>query len=142
MAEVSAPHSPTILIVEDNHDIATLLVILVKADFAPDHIYRAETLRLALHILQAVQIDLMFIDPSLPDSDGYRTIRTLMDAAPLVPTAVLTGYPVQAHQVRALADGARGYYDKYEVIRDWHKVNLVKQLLAEAKHDGESSPGD
>lgn len=129
---MSEPHVPTILIVEDNADIAILLAHLVRADFAPEQVYQAATLCLALHILRTVPIDMMLIDPSLPDSRGYKTIRTLMEAAPLVATAVLTGYPVQADHDQAVADGAL-YYDKYDLIRDWHKIQVVRQLLADVR---------
>jgi predicted metal-binding protein len=56
-----------------------------------------------------------------------------MKAAPLVATVVLTGATNAADRGEALLQGAKGYYDKTDVIIKWKEMALIRQLLAEVR---------
>ena len=121
---------PRVLIVEDNDDIRLLLARLVQQDIPSIQIYLAQTLADGQALLRTQTVDILLIDPRLPDSTGYHTIHALMDAAPHAVAAIITGYPTPEDMARVLASGAHAYYDKFELLRDWHQVQLLHALIA------------
>lgn len=126
-------HAPHILIVEDYEPMRELLAVMARGDFAPAHIHQAGSIQEATHILHTQPIDIMLIDPGLPDSHGPETIRALIKAAPLVAAVGVTAYYTPQDAAQALTDGAKGYYDKVALLEKWKEIQLLKSLLAEVR---------
>lgn len=126
-------HIPHILIVEDYPDMRTLLAAYVHRDFTPAQVHEAATVAEAQAILDAHPIDIMLLDCRLADSTGYKDVRKLLASSPQVATAIVTGYPRKADHDQALADGAKAYYDKFELIDKWREIKLIQQLLADVR---------
>ena len=76
---------------------------------------RADSLAKGLEVLSADQVDLVLLDLSLPDSEGYETFEKLRRAVSTVPVIVLTGVDDQAMAERAVRHGAQDFLAKSEM---------------------------
>lgn len=104
MAETSS-----ILVVEDDREIGRLLLAtLSAAGFRP---CLASTLAEAQHQAEALSLDLVILDLSLPDGDGREFIRALRKRADL-PIIVLSARQAEQEKVEALNLGADDYLEK------------------------------
>lgn len=122
-----------ILIVEDDEAMQSYFRYRLERDFPGSTIIVASTLAEAKVKLSQEPIDAMLIDPGLPDSYGYQTIKTLMEAAPGVAAVGMTGSVEGAVKRQALADGAQGFYDKWDLMKDWERLQLFRQFRAEVE---------
>jgi DNA-binding NarL/FixJ family response regulator len=127
------------LIVEDDPAAQEYFRYRVQRDFPGIQVSIAGTLATAKAALATLPIDCMLIDPGLPDSSGYYTIKALMIAAPTVAAAIMTGYVKDGDKQRALANGAVAYYDKFELMTDWERIQLLHQFRAEAQAEAAES---
>lgn len=96
---------PTILVVEDDHDIRELLILaLTEAGFG---VVEAESAAQAvLRFKEAPRIDLVLTDFNLPD--GRNLIPTLKNLRPSLPVIVLSGNPGGARAALPEADAILG----------------------------------
>ena len=76
---------------------------------------RADRLAAGLEILSSERVDLVLLDLSLPDSDGYDTFHNLRRAAPAVPIIVLTGFEDDEMAERAVRHGAQDFLAKADM---------------------------
>ncbi len=76
---------------------------------------RADRLAVGLEILGSERIDLVLLDLSLPDSEGYGTFQRLREAAPWVPVIVLTGFEDEQMAERAVRHGAQDFLSKADM---------------------------
>ncbi len=101
------------LLVEDNDDDADLLKRrMSRTDFTFE---RAATLAEARAHLSAARFDLVLLDLSLPDSQGFTTFETIHAHAPHVALIVLTGNHDEALGLRTVQEGAQDYLVKGDV---------------------------
>ena len=81
-----------LLIVEDDdRDFALARTYLGKAEDTSFLIQRAVTLDEAVRLVGAKPVDLILLDLSLPDADGWEAFKQLRSKAARVPLIVLTG---------------------------------------------------
>ncbi|MEM7584127.1 MAG: response regulator [Acidobacteriota bacterium] len=76
---------------------------------------RADRLAASLEVLGNERVDLVLLDLSLPDSDGYETFERLRQAAPGVPVIVLTGFEDEAMAERSVRNGAQDFLVKSDM---------------------------
>jgi signal transduction histidine kinase len=143
---MTAPHTPVsservlrVLLIEDNPadvdlikealDEADLSVTIHAPQVALEHVPR---LAEGLARLGAADIDIVLLDLSLPDSQGFETFVRLEQAASGIPTIVLSGLADEALAVRAVREGAQDYLVKGQV----DGVNLTRSIryAVERKH--------
>jgi DNA-binding response OmpR family regulator len=98
-----------ILVVDDDEDIRTLVVQLLeraghKVEQAPDG-------RSGLRALHASPPDLVVLDVSMPDMDGWQTLERIRDLSD-VPVIMLTARGEELERVRGLQGGADDYVTK------------------------------
>jgi len=103
----------SILIVEDTPDD----MLLIKEQLStnqkvPPVIKEAETLQAAKRILQHYDIDVVLLDPGLPDSSSLDTIRNIHNTAPDAAIILLTGPGDEESASQAFRYGAQDYLDK------------------------------
>lgn len=99
-----------VLVVEDDHDVADLLVrTLARAHWAADI---AATGRAALSALQLNEYDLVVLDLGLPDMDGLEVCRTWRAAGGRAPVLILTARGALQERVTGLDAGADDYLPK------------------------------
>jgi two-component system alkaline phosphatase synthesis response regulator PhoP len=105
----------TVLVVEDEAHLATGLKLNLELDG-----YRvaiARSLReAAAQLVEAAPIDLILLDVTLPDGEGYGFCKQLRDAGQYVPVIMLTARSAAEERVRGLDSGADDYMPKPFVL--------------------------
>jgi signal transduction histidine kinase len=105
-----------ILLVEDNPGDARLLQeALMEAGPAQFELVPVEQLSEALQGLSEKGFDVILLDLSLPDSQGFDTFARAHVQAPGVPIVVLTGLNDEALAIKAVQEGAQDYLVKGQV---------------------------
>ena len=111
-SSLSTPHSSLIrvLLIEDNPGDARL----IRENLADSGVARFEVttvgrLSQGLTQLREAAFDVLLLDLSLPDSQGFDTFTTTLGQGSDVPIVVLTGLGDETLAVRAVAEGAQDY---------------------------------
>jgi len=103
----------TILVVEDNPgDFFLLKEYLRSTKLVIEEIVRAEKLSDIDESVQNKNFDLVFLDLTLPDSEGINSVITLNTLMPKVPIIVLSGIDEAEIATHALSVGAQDYLMK------------------------------
>ena len=98
-----------LLVVDDDDDIRSLLrELLTRAGFQVDE---AADGRTALRRLFEAPPELVILDVSMPDLDGYATLERIRDLSD-VPVIMLTARTQELERVRGLTTGADDYVAK------------------------------
>lgn len=112
------PHDapPSVLVVEDDTDLADLLTLhLGAAGYAVEHVADGA---LALQRVLAGSYDALVLDVMLPGVSGTQVCRELRDAGRTVPVLMLTGLGAEADRIAGLDGGADDYVVKPFSIRE------------------------
>jgi len=100
-----------ILLVEDEHTLASTLAQLLRQQFHGCTVMQAHTLHEAEAALDAITPDIILLDLRLPDSSESRTLGKLLEHphSGRVPIIVLSGYYSRLEGLAAVAQGAEDY---------------------------------
>lgn len=122
-----------ILVVEDEQDLAKLLMLNLKA--LNYEVFHATTLKQAMQIVEHTRIDLILLDRMLPDGDGILLCQQLRQAQKEVPIMLLTAKDSEADVVLGLEAGADDYLIKPFSVLEFRA--RVKALLrrGQSVHD-------
>jgi PAS domain S-box-containing protein len=102
-----------LLVVEDNPGDVLLLKEYLELSKVPvKNIFQAGSIDQVSEILQGHEVDLAFLDLSLPDSDGIYSFILLHRRLPDTPIIVLTGLSDISVALEALSLGAQDYVMK------------------------------
>lgn len=105
-----------VLLVEDNPGDARLVdTYLQRANRASFSLERVDRLDKGLARLQDGGIDVVLLDLTLPDSQGFDTFERAYGEAPQVPIIVMTGIDDAEMARKAVRDGAQDYLVKRQV---------------------------
>ncbi len=119
------------MISSQHHPTPTVTVLMIEDDPLYAHVIRrylqdpsahgleikcADRLAAGLETLSCEHIDLVLLDLSLPDSEGYDTFHNLRQAAPAVPVIVLTGFEDDEMAKRAVRHGAQDFLAKSDLL--------------------------
>ena len=104
--------SDDILVVDDDHDALRVLVDLLK--FHGFHVRAASSGRQALIAASATKPDLMLLDVTMPEADGFAVLERLVQDPVLrdVPVIMLSGSGTTPYKVMGLDLGAADYVEK------------------------------
>ncbi len=116
------PQAATVLAIEDEADIRTLL----RAVLEPEgyQIIEAATGRDGLREFHRCQPDLVILDVGLPDLDGWEVLERIRDLSDAL-VLVLTGRTSEQDKVRGLTGGADDYLTK-----PFSQVELLARMQA------------
>ncbi|WP_459805030.1 response regulator transcription factor [Herbidospora sp. RD11066] len=104
------PHSRRLLLVEDDHELGTLLVeVLTDHGYEVDHALEGQR---GLHLALSRPYDAMIVDRGLPAIDGLDLLRRLRRQAVTVPALFLTAFGTLHDRVTGLDAGAEDYLVK------------------------------
>lgn len=98
-----------VLVVDDEADVRSLVVeLLGRAGY---EVTEAENGRAGLRALYASHPDLVILDVSMPELDGWQTLERIRDVSD-VPVMMLTSRAAELEKVRGLKAGADDYVTK------------------------------
>src|SRR5919199_4851316 len=101
--------SARVLVVDDEPDIRKLVGHLLRR--SGHDVAEAENGRAALRALHASPPDLVVLDVSMPELDGWQTLERIRDLSD-VPVLMLTARAAELDKVRGLKAGADDYVTK------------------------------
>jgi PAS domain S-box-containing protein len=105
-----------VLLVEDNPGDARLIREMLREECgARCTVEHVDRLSAALDCLSRGGIDVVLLDLSLPDAQGFETFARAHAHAPTVPLVVLTGLDDEGLARHAVQEGAQDYLPKGEV---------------------------
>ncbi len=108
--ETLTPSQLKVLLVEDADDDAELLKLALRG--TPFDIERADRLSVALNWLSKDRFDVVLLDLSLPDSQGFATFEAVRGVASHKAIIVLTGLDDQDLGLKTVQSGAQDYLVK------------------------------
>jgi DNA-binding response OmpR family regulator len=101
--------SASVLVVDDDADVRTLVgELLTRAGY---RISEAPDGRAALRVLYDERPDLVLLDVSMPELDGWGTLERIREVSD-VPVVMLSALGAELEKVRALRGGADDYVTK------------------------------
>ena len=101
-----------ILLIEDNPGDVQLVKIYMKDAAFKYELFLAETLFEGQDVINRQEIDLVLLDLSLPDTQGFKTLNLYLEKVPNVPVIVLTGVNNEIVGYQAVKAGAQDYLVK------------------------------
>ena len=101
-----------ILIIEDNAGDAQLVKIYMKDAAFKYELFVADTFFEGMDILNKHEIDIVLLDLSLPDSQGFKTLNRYLETVPSIPVIVLTGVNNEIVGNQAVKAGAQDFLVK------------------------------
>lgn len=126
-----------ILVVDDDPKIVfAFLEVLKKDGYAAITASDGEE---ALRTASLGNIDLIFMDISLPKIDGLEVLKKFKEQGITIPTIIITGYGIMQNAIKAMQLGAFDYLTKpldINKIRELTKKALAKSIPSDT---GESS---
>ena len=119
----------SVLVVEDDDMLRRELVAIIAATPGLALVDEAGSLAAARAALAAQAApDVMIVDLGLPDGDGTELIAELAAMAPASDALVITVFGDEAHVVRALEAGAKGYLLKDATREDFiRSIRMVRR---------------
>jgi signal transduction histidine kinase len=113
---MSAKLIKAILLIEDNPaDVRLLQEMFKEFDSSSIRVTHADCMSAAEKQLSERTVDVILLDPGLPDAQGLGAIRRIHAAAPRVPLVVLTGLDDELLSEQALREGAQDYLIKGQI---------------------------
>jgi signal transduction histidine kinase len=113
---MSVKHIKAILLVEDNVGDARLIREMLKEQGSHStELTHVDCMSAAEKHLAEREVDIILLDPGLPDAQGLGAIRRLHAAAPSIPLVVLTGLDDELLAAQALQEGAQDYLIKGQI---------------------------
>src|SRR5438128_1897619 len=117
-----------VLVVDDDPDIRNLVAELLRR--AGHDVVEAEDGRAGLRSLYALPPDLVLLDVSMPELDGWQTLERIRDLSD-VPVLMLTARGDELERVRGLQAGADDY-----VVKPFGRQELVARVQALLRRAG------
>ncbi|HLH16549.1 MAG TPA: response regulator, partial [Bryobacteraceae bacterium] len=103
----------SVLLIEDNPGDARLVsAALAESPAGLFRLVRADRLSAALPLLAEGRVDVVLLDPGLPDSDGLDTLAAIHRAAPHTPVVVLSGSTDEQFALEIVQAHAQDYLVK------------------------------
>jgi DNA-binding NtrC family response regulator len=119
---------PSILVVDDNPDLAKLVVALLEdSGMSARRVSSAEA---ALNMLEEAYFDLILSDVKMPKMDGLELLERVRARYPEIPVVLLTGFGTVEMAVQAMRAGAASFVLK--PYRDEVLVQTLRQALQTA----------
>jgi DNA-binding response OmpR family regulator len=128
-------NSPRVLVIDDDDDIRGLVAELLQRSGL--EVEQASDGRAGLRAFHQSSPDLVLLDVSMPELDGWQTLERIRDLSD-VPVMMLTARGAELERVRGLQAGADDY-----MVKPFGRQELVARvqaLLRRARTSGEERP--
>jgi len=118
----------SVLLIEDNEGDAYLVSESLANSQPPRFkITHRDRLSSGLTCLSNESFDLVLVDLSLPDSDGFETFRRVRECSPSIPIVVLTGHDDLDLAIKTAREGGQDY-----LLKQFTGGELLKRLMCQA----------
>jgi DNA-binding response OmpR family regulator len=124
--------SARVLVVDDEPDIRKLVAHLLRR--SGHEVIEAENGRAALRSLHASPPDVVLLDVSMPEMDGWQTLERIRDLSD-VPVMMLTARGDELERVRGLQAGADDY-----VVKPFGRQELLARVQALLRRAAAAGP--
>ncbi|MDR2711846.1 MAG: response regulator transcription factor [Clostridiales bacterium] len=118
---------PTVIIVDDEHDMVDNLKIILEKKGGFDVVGTAYNGEEALLLLEEIQADIALIDLKMPVMGGIQLIRILNEKYPAMKKMVLTTFCAERDIAEAIVNGADSYILKDLSSKVIHALKLLMQ---------------
>ncbi len=117
---------PLSILLVENHELvrAGMRELLCKLEQVGE-VYEASNGRDALHLLEQLQPDLIFMDIAMPEMNGLEATARIHKQYPHIQVIMLSMYANEEYVMQALRAGAAGY-----LLKDSGKVELALAISA------------
>ena len=117
-----------ILLIEDNPADARLVEIyLQESKMITCEITKAEELQAGLECLEEKEFDAILLDLTLPDSQGFSTVKTLIEEFPEYTIIVMTGLEDEQLALNSVKAGAQDF-----IVKGKFDANLLARTITYA----------
>ena len=129
----SGMHGTTVLVVDDEREIADLVAVYLEAEGYASHVcYDAKT---AQDAIAERAFDLAILDVMLPDVNGFQLCRQIRQSH-TYPVIMLTARDAEVDKIAGLTFGADDYLTK-----PFRPLELVARVKANSVVTGNTTPG-
>ncbi|MFT7588380.1 MAG: two-component system sensor histidine kinase UhpB [Limisphaerales bacterium] len=117
-----------VLLIEDNPADARLVEIYLKESTMLDsEIVKAKELKEGLQYLEEEEFDVILLDLTLPDSQGFNTIKTMIEEFPEYTIIVMTGMDDETIALNSVKAGAQDF-----IVKGQFDSNLLGRTISYA----------
>ncbi len=130
MQDVPAPAKvlTRVLLIEDNPADARLVEIFLRESTLLDcQITRADELQSGLEKLEEGEFDVILLDLTLPDSQGFSTVKTMIEEFPEYTIIVMTGLEDENLALNSVKAGAQDF-----IVKGKFDANLLSRTISYA----------
>ncbi|MEP7277377.1 MAG: response regulator [Bacteroidota bacterium] len=100
----------TVLIIDDEEELCMLMeMVLEREHFLAQSIHNLED---ALHVVERLKPDYIFLDNHLPDGKGVNFIKKMIDVYPQVKIVMMTAHNDKLLTEKAMKEGASYFLHK------------------------------
>ncbi len=114
-AETDEYKKVSVMVVDDNNRYRWHLQQMIGKICPQAIIYEAENIQTAIHIVNRLAPDLIFIDVVLGDEDGIQCTRRIKAISPATRIVLISAYPDREFHRLGLAAGAIAFLDKKDL---------------------------
>ena len=118
--------SISILLVDDNGRYRRQLRQIVGKAYPHAVIYEADNTEEALHLMERVSPQLVFVDVVLGEEDGIQCVRRIKSRRPITRTILISAYPDRGFRQQGLEAGAVAFLDKKDL-----DVATLRQVIVD-----------
>jgi len=124
----SAKVATRVLLIEDNPADARLVEIFLRESSLLDcQITRADELQSGLEKLEEGEFDVILLDLTLPDSQGFSTVKTMIEEFPEYTIIVMTGLEDENLALNSVKAGAQDF-----IVKGKFDANLLSRTISYA----------
>jgi DNA-binding NarL/FixJ family response regulator len=110
-----AKQQAAILIVDDNMRYRTQMQRMLSKSCPDVHIYEAENIQVALHLVERIHPRLVFVDVVLGDESGIECTRRIKATSPTTRIVLISAYPDREFHRLGIEAGAVAFLDKKDL---------------------------
>ena len=107
-----------LLVEDDEDDVVITRHLLMQEGTQHFHVQNAGSLTEAFKFIDETKPDIILLDLTLPDSQGWQTLARSLEYAQNIPIVLLTGLSDERLGIRAVQEGAQDYLFKGHIDRD------------------------
>ena len=120
-----------VVVVDDDSHLRDLFKMMLELEDGFEVVGEAGDGKAAISRVEECQPDLVMLDLEMPVMDGLEALPRILEAAPRTKVVVVSGFPEESLEARALAAGAVAYVSKGLSVEA-----LVRQLASVVEDEG------